>query len=329
MDLRYALRQLRNELDMNQSELASILHVSNITVNRWETGKNPPNRATSMLILMAAKEKGVSKVCLATLQEALFPTLKETGLDDAKYAEIDQINQLLNDSANAVVVCDVETHEILYMNHQLANITNQTVEQAEGKKCYEYMLHRDAPCENCEIVHASKNTYTDFSYFSPRTGRHYTMRGKVITWKGRTAYIEYITDTTELYRMKVEVEERQQILLDACRFANLWTFKYDIKKNSVETGKRVQEEFGFPKFIENFPENLPDQSIISPDTRESFLELMSNVRNGVEQSEAKIQARFADGTKHWLRLRMDIIRYDEAGKPEVAACLAQLIDGEL
>lgn len=328
MNICSALKQLRNELHVNQSELALMLNVSNITVNRWENNRSVPNRSIAMLLLSTAKERGASNVCQASLQEALFPslTVKENGIDDLKFAEISQINQLLNDSSNAVIVCDKKTHEILYMNQQVANITDQTIEQANGKTCYEYLLRRDTPCENCKMTHASTDEYINATYFSQRTGRHYLMRGKTITWKDRTALIEYITDATDLYQMKQELEERQQILMEACHFANLWIFEYDIKSNCIHTGKKLQEEFGYPETIPNFTMEVSDGSVICPESRSAFLNVLASVKNGTAQAETEINIRFRNEKTYRVRLRMNVIRFGKTGEPEIAVGSAQIIN---
>lgn len=329
MDICSALKQLRNELNINQSELALMLNVSNITVNRWENGKSVPNRSIAMLLLSTAKERGASNVCQASLQEALFPTAKENGVDDLKYAEITQINQLLNDSSNGVIVCDKETYEILYMNQQIANITNQTMEQACRKKCYEYLLHKSEPCLNCESTHASKDSYINAEYLSKRSGRHYLMRGKTIVWKGREALIEYITDTTELFQMKEELEERQKVLIEACHFANLWIFKYDIKRNCIYIGEKLQEEFGYPAVIPNFSMELPEGSVICKESRDAFVRVMMCAKNGAAQAETTIKVKFKKEKIHTVRLRMNIIKYDANGDSETAVGSAQIIDDEM
>jgi len=42
MDYSSALRQLRAEMDVSQQQLAELLKVSFISVNRWENGKHEP-----------------------------------------------------------------------------------------------------------------------------------------------------------------------------------------------------------------------------------------------------------------------------------------------
>ena len=63
MNIGSAVKQLRNELAVNQSELALLLNVSNITVNRWEKEKSVPNRSTAVMLLAIAKDRGASTVC--------------------------------------------------------------------------------------------------------------------------------------------------------------------------------------------------------------------------------------------------------------------------
>lgn len=42
MDYANALKQLRAEMNVSQQKLAELLHVSFISVNRWENGHNEP-----------------------------------------------------------------------------------------------------------------------------------------------------------------------------------------------------------------------------------------------------------------------------------------------
>lgn len=42
MEIQKAIKELRKQYNMSQSELADILDVSNITISHWETGKSVP-----------------------------------------------------------------------------------------------------------------------------------------------------------------------------------------------------------------------------------------------------------------------------------------------
>lgn len=51
MNIAELLKQLRNELNITQEDLAHAVHVSFSTVNRWENKKSQPNRMAHALIL--------------------------------------------------------------------------------------------------------------------------------------------------------------------------------------------------------------------------------------------------------------------------------------
>ena len=82
MEVGTALTRLRDELQMRQIDLAAALGVNTITVNRWETGKNPPRRSVARKIVALAEKQGASTACRAALSAALLHPVQEPGIDD-------------------------------------------------------------------------------------------------------------------------------------------------------------------------------------------------------------------------------------------------------
>ncbi|MEG2378279.1 MAG: helix-turn-helix transcriptional regulator [Clostridia bacterium] len=72
MELSNILKQVRIEVGMTQVELATALHLSFSTINRWENGRARPNRLASVTLLTQLKEKGASQESLSKLENALF-----------------------------------------------------------------------------------------------------------------------------------------------------------------------------------------------------------------------------------------------------------------
>ena len=62
-----AIRQLRNEKGLSQTQLADLMYVTHSTVSRWESGNRLPD---AMMISRLAK-------CLGTSTEALFSLISE------------------------------------------------------------------------------------------------------------------------------------------------------------------------------------------------------------------------------------------------------------
>lgn len=72
MPLRDALRMLRSEVGLTQTEFASAVYVSFSTVNRWENKGMRPNKMQSKAILDLAKQHHVSSACLDALIKCLL-----------------------------------------------------------------------------------------------------------------------------------------------------------------------------------------------------------------------------------------------------------------
>lgn len=122
MEFRDAVKHLRNELGLTQIELANALHVTTVTIGRWENGRNLPNRVVTAAMLSFAQEKGVSQECLEILQSSIANVAKErfNSSGDALFSvEHSSLRQLIDDASFPIYVCDMETDELLYLNQKL------------------------------------------------------------------------------------------------------------------------------------------------------------------------------------------------------------------
>lgn len=84
MMLRKALRMLRSEAGLTQTELASAVYVSFSTVNRWENQGMRPNRLQSKALLDLAKARHVSAACLEALNRELMASRADDKTDRAR-----------------------------------------------------------------------------------------------------------------------------------------------------------------------------------------------------------------------------------------------------
>ena len=55
------VKEIRSKLNMSQEQLARELQVSFATVNRWENGKNSPNRMAKKALYDFCKTKGLEE----------------------------------------------------------------------------------------------------------------------------------------------------------------------------------------------------------------------------------------------------------------------------
>lgn len=126
-------------------------------------------------------------------------------MEMGKYNMIDWIN-LVNEVSDVFYMADPETYELLFLN----STGMKTFGLAEGDqearhKCYQVLQGRDSPCPFCTNALLSHNQFHVWTYTNPLVKRHYILKDKLITWKGRTARVEIAFDIT------AAEEERRQL----------------------------------------------------------------------------------------------------------------------
>lgn len=201
MDFSVIVKQIRKEIKLSQAELAEALGVNVATISRWENGHNLPNNAIAKQLLAFAKQECASGACVAGLKKLLQSETRDGELSQLSRVPMGILNQMVNSSAHAIYICDCETYELLYLNRTTAEMIHSTLEEAQGKKCYEYLMKRDSPCPFCSMQSRSADHFDEVEFLYPLTNRHYFMRGKLLDWEGRKANIEYVAeDMVQQYR---------------------------------------------------------------------------------------------------------------------------------
>lgn len=324
-----ALKQLRKELGLKQKDMASLMGTDATTMNRWETGKYIPKPETAKRILELAKERKASKLCQENLREALFPRpFTEEKVNDLRNVEISLINELANNSVNGILVLDQNDYSILYANNKISEFLGISLEEVETKKCYELTHDRTSPCLDCATHMVKKNQQCEWEFTSARTGRHFLVRGIKANWNGKEAQIKYFTDMTEIHQLKTEKECIHESLKFAAIFSEMSVFQFDIKSHCAYMITEDRNTINMPKKIENYPEAIYEEGILSEPYLKDYKRMVSDIESGKKESEIEIEIENPTGEKHWTRFRMNVSGWDEQGKPETAVCSVQVIDEE-
>lgn len=112
-----------------------------------------------------------------------------------------------NEMADAVLVIDEETHDILFMNGTAQKIF--AIEDYQGKKCYEIVQGFTQPCVFCQNHLPDESGYKTWENTNALLRKRFMIRDKMIRWDGRRARLELFTDMSEheeLLRNKVQAE---------------------------------------------------------------------------------------------------------------------------
>lgn len=105
---------------------------------------------------------------------------------------------LLDEETNGIYVCNAETYELVYMNRLGRQIAGAKGNNYLGKKCYEELMHRSAPCTFCKMKELKRESFCEREFASPDGKRKLLLKGKIINWNGIKAHVEFITDITEV-----------------------------------------------------------------------------------------------------------------------------------
>jgi diguanylate cyclase (GGDEF)-like protein len=100
-----------------------------------------------------------------------------------------------------VYVCDVKTHDVVYMNRKTRELYGiQSIEDMKGKKCYELFQKGSVPCGFCNNERLAVGHFEEWEDFNPVMGKQYILKDTLIEEDGRC------------YRMELAIELSAQDL---------------------------------------------------------------------------------------------------------------------
>lgn len=195
--------------DMKGNPIENLLYEEDVPVLIKEIQKNVP-AGTSVNGTYRVKHKDGHLVWVVL-------SAVKIGEDDGcpiYYAVYSQVPERVGNYATIceeapipVYIIDKKNYEILYCNQACINITGHSI-VGEGRRCYEYILHRNSPCKTCQMECVKGNETIESSIVTPFDRCVYTVHGKSIDWNGTDAYLVYLSDDT--FRIKV-MEEKEKL----------------------------------------------------------------------------------------------------------------------
>ena len=124
--------------------------------------------------------------------------------------ELSTLLQILDDSDQMILVCDMETHSMLYANAPMLKAAAHGDIPYLGQKCHKYLMDSDVPCSFCPH-NSMDNSEQIIKDVEDCTGV-YSIKIKHIDWKGKKALLEYFSDVTEMRRSEKRYRPRLMLL---------------------------------------------------------------------------------------------------------------------
>lgn len=126
-------------------------------------------------------------------------------------APMDEISELM-------YVSDLVTYDLLFLNE--AGRKTFGVTELTGKKCYQVLQGKSAPCEFCTTPCLIPGENYTWELTNPVSKRHYMLKDRLVQWEGRSARLEIAFDMTEAEEEKQNLKSMlntEQVIMECVR----------------------------------------------------------------------------------------------------------------
>ena len=105
------------------------------------------------------------------------------------------------DSMSSVVyMADVDDYSLVYLNERGREDCGLSRDSSLlGRKCYEVLQGRSAPCEFCTNARLSDDAFLEWEYHNPLAGGTYLLRDTLVPWHGKLYRFEIANEVKALY----------------------------------------------------------------------------------------------------------------------------------
>ena len=195
---------------------------------------------------------------------------------------------MLEEYIGNVYVSDIDSYELLYLNESSCRTLGTARGQLLGRKCYEVIQGRDAPCPFCTNAYLTEDEFYEWEFYNPVLKRTFLIKNRIIDWEGHRARLELSHDnfSTE-YKLAKKDREREAILRTIPGgFARLAA---DDMKTILWYGGGFLDILGYTK--EQFEDELHSQcTYIHPEDMERAVQMMKLAKETKE--DTVLEARF-------------------------------------
>lgn len=120
---------------------------------------------------------------------------------------------MMSEYGGNVYISDMDTYELLYVNKHGCDTLQMQPEQLIGRKCYEAIQDRKAPCPFCTNRYLKEDETYQWEFYNPNLKRTFMIKNRMLMWKGRRARIELSYDMYSAeYKLAKKDQEREAIL---------------------------------------------------------------------------------------------------------------------
>lgn len=167
--------------------------------------------------------------------------------------EEEMLRFIMDNSHEMAQISDRKTWQMQYANRPAVEFANRSGSDYHGVPCYRYMMGLDAPCPFCPMLSMEGKTEAESEVDNGK--KVYVVKTRILRWKGREAFLESVSDITELRRSRRIFESQMHILLQSLTDAT-GVLHLDV------TGNRCISKGGTIQVMKQLPQEKTIQDIL-------------------------------------------------------------------
>ena len=162
-----------------------------------------------------------------------------------------QLEMILDALDDCIYVSDMKTYDVYYMNKVHMKILG--VDSYEGKKCYQLLHGKNAPCEFCkkwDLKERNPNTWSSYSQF---IDKNLLITDRTIDWNGKAALLQ----TIKIEDVKKSSDIQLSARIDDTDIINsidlgFWIMDNSQQKNSLIISDVMRKSLSIPDGLDKF-----------------------------------------------------------------------------
>lgn len=135
---------------------------------------------------------------------------------------------ILEKTEDALIVSDIATHELYYLNPAAQRIFG--VRSYRGRKCYQALRGRDAPCDFCPNDALRRDSFYIWEDTNEYCDRHFLLKDKLLEIGDRTVRFQVAMDITKQEYVSQQTRERLEFANRIAGYADLLSRQKDWRK---------------------------------------------------------------------------------------------------
>ncbi|MGL5258586.1 MAG: EAL domain-containing protein [Lachnospiraceae bacterium] len=153
----------------------------------------------------------------------------------------DMLSFIIDNFDGPCYMTDMDTNELLFVNKNIEQLVGSDAAALCGRKCYEVLQNKTAPCSFCTNKFLKENEPYKWEFYNEYLNKYFDIKDMLLMHEGRKIRVEIATDITALKEKYFELENKTAVeeLLVQCAgtFCKGDTIDYAIDKILGMVGK--------------------------------------------------------------------------------------------